>query len=199
VAGDPGGVELSDVPPGTWLNRGERVLYDSAWVKLVVADVVMPDGTQVDHHVVRMPREAAGTIMVRQGRVLMVYRHRFITETWGWEIPAGAVDDGETFQAAAVREAREESGWEPQTVTPLCRFYPANGVLAQTFHIFVSRDAVHRGEPTDINESTRVEWFTPAEIRDMLQQGAISDGLSFGGLTYALAMEVIDDPRLPGV
>jgi 8-oxo-dGTP pyrophosphatase MutT (NUDIX family) len=199
VAGDPGGVELSDVPSGTWLNRGERILYDSAWVKLVVADVVMPDGTQVDHHVVRMPREAAGTIMVREGRVLLMYRHRFITDTWGWEIPAGAVDDGETFQAAAIREAREESGWEPHTVTPLCRFYPANGVLAQTFHIFVSRDAVHRGEPTDINESTRVEWFTSAEIRDMLKQSAISDGLSFGGLTYALAMAVIDDPGRPGV
>ena len=199
MAGDPGGVELSDVPSGTWLNRGERILYDSAWVKLVVADVVMPDGTQVDHHVVRMPREAAGTIMVREGRVLLMYRHRFITDTWGWEIPAGAVDDGETFQAAAIREAREESGWEPHTVTPLCRFYPANGVLAQTFHIFVSRDAVHRGEPTDINESTRVEWFTPAEIRDMLKQSAISDGLSFGGLTYALATKAIDDPERSGV
>jgi 8-oxo-dGTP pyrophosphatase MutT (NUDIX family) len=193
VASDRSGVELSDVPPGTWLNRGERVLYDSAWVKLVIADVLMPDGTQVDHHVVRMPREAAGTIMVRDGRVLLMYRHRFITDTWGWEIPAGAVDDGETFQAAAIREALEESGWEPQTVTPLCRFYPANGVLAQTFHIFVSRDAVHRGEPTDINESTRIEWFVPADIRDMLKRGAISDGLSFGGLTYALAMQVIDD------
>ena len=199
MAGDPGGVELSDVPLGTWLNRGERVLYDSAWVKLVVADVVMPDGTQVDHHVVRMPREAAGTIIERDGRVLLMYRHRFITDTWGWEIPAGAVDDGETFQAAAIREAREESGWEPQTVTPLCRFYPANGVLAQTFHIFVSRDAVHRGEPTDINESTRIEWFTRAEILDMLKQSAISDGLSFGGLTYALATKAIDDPERSGV
>ena len=58
---------------------------------------------------------------------------------------------------------------------------------------------MHRGEPTDINESTRIEWFTPAEIRDMLKQSAISDGLSFGGLTYALAMEVIDDPERSGV
>ena len=73
----------------------------------------------------------------------------------GWEIPAGAVDHGESLSAGAVREALEESGWEPQTLTPLCQFFPANGVLGQTFHIFVSRDAVHRGDPTDINESTR--------------------------------------------
>jgi len=103
VAGDRGGGELSDVPRGTWLNRGERILYDSAWVQLAIADVVMPDGTQVDHHVVRMPREAAGTIIVREGRVLLMYRHRFITDTWGWEIPAGAVDAGETLEQGAIR------------------------------------------------------------------------------------------------
>ena len=35
MAGDPGGNELSDPPdappPGTWLNRGERTIYDSDW------------------------------------------------------------------------------------------------------------------------------------------------------------------------
>jgi 8-oxo-dGTP pyrophosphatase MutT (NUDIX family) len=187
VAGDRGGIQLSELPRGTWVNRGERVLYDSAWVQLAIADVLMPDGTQVDHHVVRMPREAAGTIMVRDGRVLLMYRHRFITDTWGWEIPAGAVDAGETLEDGAVREALEESGWEPQTLSRLCHFFPANGVLGQTFHIFVSRDAVHRGEPTDVNESTRIEWFTPHEARRLLETGEISDGLSFGAVTYALA------------
>ena len=169
------------------MNRGERVIYDSAWVRLVIADVVMPDGTQVDHHVVRMPREAAGTIIVRDGRVLLMYRHRFITDTWGWEIPAGAVDEHESIEAGAIREAVEESGWEPRTLAPLCRFFPANGVLGQTFHIFVSGDAVHRGEPTDINESRRLEWFKANEVRELLRGGEITDGLSFGAVTYALA------------
>ena len=190
MAGDRGGIQLIDPPPnpppGTWVNRGERIIYDSAWVRVAIADVVMPDGTQVDHHVVRMPRQAAGTIVVDAGRVLLLYRHRFVTDTWGWEIPAGAVDEGETTEAAAVREAVEEAGWEPGTVTRLCAFQPANGVLDQTFHIFVGRDAVRRGEP-DVNEAARIDWFAPDEIRTMLQTGAIRDGLSFGALSYALA------------
>jgi 8-oxo-dGTP pyrophosphatase MutT (NUDIX family) len=187
VARDRGGAELSDTPPtGTWLNRDERVLYDSEWVRLVIADVLMPDGTQVDHHVVRMPRDAAGTIIVRDGRVLLMYRHRFITDTWGWEIPAGAVDAGETLEAGAIREAVEESGWQPRSLTPLCRFFPANGLLAQAFHIFISHAATEVGEP-DVNESTRIEWFTPSALRELLQAGEINDGLSFGAVTYALA------------
>jgi len=188
VAGDRLGFELNGVPapePGTWLHRGETVLYDSPWVRLAIADVLMPDGTQVDHHLVRMPRPAAGTIIVRDGSVLLLHRHRFITDTWGWEIPAGAVDEGESVEAAAIREAREESGWRPATVELLCRFHPANGILDQVFHIFLSRDAVDAGGPTDTNEAARVEWVPVDEVRRMVLDGRVSDGLSFGALAYA--------------
>lgn len=177
--------------PGTWLNRGDRLIYDSAWIRLVTADVVMPDGTQIDHHVVRMPSEAAGTILIRDGHVLLLYRHRFISDTWGWEVPAGAVDTGETVPQAARRESLEESGWEPQTVQPLCSFHPANGILDQTFHIFTSIDAVHRGEPTDTNEAAKVEWHAINEVQRLLISGEITDGLSFGALGYAFTSGAI--------
>lgn len=176
-----------DPPDGTWLDRGDTIIYDSDWVRLVTTDVVMPDGTQVDHHVVRMPRPAAGCLLLDAGRLLLLYRHRFITDSWGWEIPAGGVDLDETPAEAARREAREESGWEPRTVDHLCTFHPANGLLDQAFHIFVSADAVHRGEPEDPNEAARIEWIDTAEVRSLLVNGSITDGLSFAAISFAFA------------
>jgi 8-oxo-dGTP pyrophosphatase MutT (NUDIX family) len=171
--------------PGEWLDRGDTVIYDSAWVRLVTTDVVMPDGTRIDHHVVRMPRPAAGTIMIHDTHVLLLWRHRFITGSWGWEIPAGAVDEGETPEDAARREAVEESGWRPRTVEHLCAFHPANGVLDQRFHIYTSHDAEHLGAPTDVNEAARIEWRPIEAVRESLLGGEITDGLSFGALSYA--------------
>lgn len=179
------------VPIGRWTDRGDTVIYDSDWVRLVTTDVVMPDGTQVDHHVVRMPHPAAGTIMVRDGEVLLLWRHRFITDTWGWEIPAGAVDDGESPAEAAVREAREESGWRPESVTQLCAFHPASGVLDQTFHVFAADDPVEVGAPTDINEAARVEWVPVDAARSLYVNGEITDGLTFAAFGYALAAGVL--------
>ena len=180
-------VNPGEVPDGTWLHRGETTIYDSDWVSLGIADVMMPDGTQVDHHVVRTPRAAAGCLMIAEERLLLLYRHRFITDTWGWEIPAGGIDAGETPADGARREALEESGWEPFEVEHLCSFHPANGVLDQAFHIFVSHDAVHRGAPHDRNEAARIEWIPISEVRQLLMVGAINDGLSFGAVSYALA------------
>ena len=176
---------------GLWLNRGETAIYRSDWVNLVVADVVMPDGTQVDHHVVRMPNQAAGCVLVQDEEVLLLYRHRFITDTWGWEIPAGKIDAGETPAVAARREAIEESGWDPGEVTPLCAFHPGNGITDQRFHIFTSHAPVHVGAPTDINEATRIVWHDTESLRALLATGRISDGLSFAALSYALASHAI--------
>ena len=174
--------------PGTWINRGDTEIYRCPWLQLVTSDVLLQDGSHIDHHVVRLPRPAAGTIVVANDEVLMLYRHRFITDTWGWEIPAGAADPGESVEQAAIRETLEETGWEPRQVAPVCAFYPANGVLDQSFHIFISHDAEHRGEPTDTNEAVSVDWHSITDVRAMLASGHISDGLSFGGLAYAFAM-----------
>lgn len=181
-------------PAGTWLDRGDTIVYDSDWVRVVTTDVVLPDGTQVDHHVVRMPRPAAGTIIVRDDRVLMLWRHRFITDTWGWEIPAGGIDPGESPEQAAIREAAEESGWRPRQVEHLCSYHPANGLLDQTFHIFVARDAEHLGEPSDVNEAARVEWVGVGELHELLTTGRVTDGLSFGAISYAFATGAIRPP-----
>jgi 8-oxo-dGTP pyrophosphatase MutT (NUDIX family) len=169
-------------------------VYDSDWVSLHIADVEMPDGTQVDHHVVRTPRPAAGTVIIGDDGILLLHRHRFITDTWGWEIPAGGVDPGETPEHGAIREALEETGWEPTTVSPLCRFHPANGLLDQVFHIYVSADAVHRGEPVDANEADRVEWIALTDALRLLQTGRISDGLSFAAISYWFASRATVPP-----
>ena len=89
-----------------WTVHGERVIYDSPWVRLALTDVEIPGGPRFEHHVVRMPAEAAGTVVVDPARgVLLLWRHRFTTDTWGWEVPAGRVDEGETPIEAAAREA----------------------------------------------------------------------------------------------
>ncbi len=171
-----------------WTVHGERSLYESEWLRLVLVDVEIPAGARFEHHVVRMPNQAAGTIVRDLDRgVLLLWRHRFITDTWGWEIPAGRIDPGETASRAAARETLEETGWEPAPVRPLFRFQPTNGLSDQVFHIFIADGATYVGEPSDPGESERVEWVAVADLRRLVQEGQMLDGLSLTAVLYALA------------
>ena len=60
---------------------------------------------------------AAGAVVLRKGRVLMVHRPAYDD----WSFPKGKLDRGETSRAAAVREVEEETGLRVRLGVPLSR------------------------------------------------------------------------------
>lgn len=175
-----------------WSVHGERSIYSSDWVGLSLVDVEIPGGDRFDHHVVRVPYEAAGTVVHDPDRgVLLLWRHRFITDTWGWEIPAGGIDPGEQPRDAAARETREETGWEPQHLRELLTYHPSNGLSDQTFHLFAARGAEHVGEPTDPYEAERIEWVSVDDVTTHIREGRVTDGLSLTALLAAANLGVL--------
>jgi 8-oxo-dGTP pyrophosphatase MutT (NUDIX family) len=170
-----------------WTVHGERTLYDSDWVRLALADVELPSGDRYEHHVVRISRPAAAAVMRRDGEILLLWRHRMVTDSWGWEVPAGRADPGESPEEAAAREAVEETGWRPRSMRRLGSFHPMPGLVEQTFHVFVADGADRVGEPSDTDEAERVEWLPEASVREFLRDGSIGDGFSLVALHWALA------------
>jgi 8-oxo-dGTP pyrophosphatase MutT (NUDIX family) len=135
-----------------------------------------------------MPNKAAGAVVHDPARgVLLLWRHRFITDTWGWEIPAGGMNPGETAEQAAARETLEETGWRPGPLRPLVNYHPTNGISDQTFHTFVADGATPVGAPTDIGASERIEWVPVHELRRIVVDNEMTDGMSLTAITYALA------------
>jgi 8-oxo-dGDP phosphatase len=175
-----------------WTVHGERSVYESPWVSLRLVDVEIPGQERFDHHVVRMPHRASGTIVHDPDRgVLLLWRHRFITDTWGWELPAGRIDEGETPEQGAARECLEETGWRPGPLEPLFTYEPMNGVCDQFFHVFLAAGATYVGEPTEPAESERVEWVDVATVRAEIVAGRVNEGMGLTGLLWALTFDRI--------
>jgi 8-oxo-dGTP pyrophosphatase MutT (NUDIX family) len=169
-----------------WQVHSEKTLYADAWLDVRVADVELPDGRHLDHRLVRTSPAAGAVVTDDQERVLLIWRHRFITDSWGWEIPMGAVEEGEMPQAAAAREVEEETGWRPGLLRPFLAVQPSNGISDNLHYVYRGESATRIGPPSDTWEAERVEWLPLSRIRKLIDNGEIVCGTTLSALLYVL-------------
>ncbi|WP_431890655.1 NUDIX hydrolase [Nocardiopsis alba] len=179
--------ESSEGGRGRWVVHGERAIYDSPWVRLGKADITTPSGNRFEHHTVTLPSAAVIAIVDRAGEhVLMSYRHRFVPDVWGWELPGGLLDPEETPEQTAVREALEETGHRVGSVEHVATFEPMIGTVRSPHHVFVGRDAEPVADPTEFDEGV-YEWVPLAEVRGLISKGRIQSSGTLIALLHILA------------
>lgn len=171
-----------------WTVHGEYPLYTNRWVNLRLVEVELPDGQRFSHHAVRVG-PSAGTVVVVDKRVLLLWRHRFITDTWGFEIPAGKAEEDEPPDRAAAREVEEETGWRPGPLRSLLYLQPTPGITDSRHYVFTADSARWIGPPTDTTEAERVVWVPLAEVRTLIDQQRLVSGSTMAALLYVLSSQ----------
>jgi 8-oxo-dGTP diphosphatase len=101
------------------------------------------------------------------GRVLLARRSAGARDEPGtWDCGAGAIEFGETFEQAVIREVTEEYATAPLTielrgVRNVLRADPPSHWVAVIFSVRVDPTAVRIGEPHKFDD---VAWFDPAAL-----------------------------------
>lgn len=171
-----------------WAVFGSRSIYRSRWLDLQLVDVEAPDGARFEHHVVRMQRVVVAVVLDDSGEsVLMLRRHRFIDDSWGWEVPVGIVEPNEDPAAAAEREVEEETGWRPKPLSRALTYQPAIGIADTPHEVYVGVGADQQGAPTDVTEAEEIAWVSVDKLLDMVNDGSIRDGATLVGVLHLLA------------
>jgi ADP-ribose pyrophosphatase YjhB (NUDIX family) len=171
-----------------WVVHGERTVYDNPWVRLAQVDVRLPGGRRFWHHVVHLQTVAVAAVLDERGRVLMLRRHRFVPDTYGWELPGGFPNDGEDLASAAAREVEEETGWRPTGPgVHLLTFHPIPGMVDARHAIYVFSGAEYVGEPADVEEAGQTAWLPLQDMPSLIEQGEVLGSGSLVGLLYLLA------------
>jgi 8-oxo-dGTP diphosphatase len=107
--------------------------------------------------------DAAGGVVERDGRVLLVHRPRYDD----WTFPKGKLDPGESFEDAALREVEEETGVRCTLGRELpATRYEVNGRPKLVRYWLM----IPREEPgfTPNDETDDLRWLTPDQARALL-------------------------------
>jgi len=66
-----------------WKIYVERLVDENPCIRLSIASVGLPDGTEFEQYVMPMRRTTATVVVDDQDRVLLMRRHRFIVDSAG--------------------------------------------------------------------------------------------------------------------
>ncbi|HET7320607.1 MAG TPA: NUDIX hydrolase [Candidatus Saccharimonadales bacterium] len=110
------------------------------------------------------PIDLAGCVVV-DGYDRLLLLHRNTQKFQHWELPGGKVEKGETAEAAAVRELREELGVQVRLVKALGseEFEDADGYFR--YHWFQA--VIEGGEP-EVQEAGKFDDFDYFDLEDLM-------------------------------
>jgi 8-oxo-dGTP pyrophosphatase MutT (NUDIX family) len=137
-------------------------------------------------------RRGAVGVAVREGRLLVIRRSPWVEAPGAWCFPGGAIEPGESEEAALIREFREELNVEVRPVRVLWRCVTSWSVELSWWLIDLAPGARFTMHPREVDA---LQWLTPAEIRrlphllesnrqflEAASAGALSvDGVDFSG------------------
>lgn len=131
---------------------------------------------------------AAAMLGVREdGRIVMVKQYRNALDRFTLEIPAGGLSGtDEPTMDGAIREFKEETGYEVQNVKLLLSLYTTVAFCNEKIDIYYG-DAVCQGaQNLDEDEMIEILDYSLDELTEMVHNGTIMDGKTISAImTYA--------------
>lgn len=174
---------------GAWTRHDEQVVLSGDWLDVVVTDVSTPAGHRFSQDVVRARWDQAGCLVVNEAhQVMLVWRYRFITDRWGWELPTGSVLRTDDICAAVARLVEADCGWSVRGSQLVWSLPQSPDNTDRLGHLVwaQARDCLGPPDPHVIGQ---VGWFGIRQLRQVMND-SIHDTFTVAALLWLFARSV---------
>jgi ADP-ribose pyrophosphatase len=167
-----------------WAEVG--VAYQDPFLRLLRDAVVFSGGRRAVHHRVLSNHHPSGAAVlpVHGKRVVLIRHFRHPSRCWHWEIPRGAIELGQTAEAAAKAELEEEIGSRCELLVPLGLVHGASSLVSGAVALFLgSVDEI--GAPQLSEGIAAVRTVEISELESMIDSGEVTDAFTLGAVLRA--------------
>jgi 8-oxo-dGTP pyrophosphatase MutT (NUDIX family) len=175
---------------GDWRVVDSEIVIETPYLRLRRDNIELPDGRLVENYFVRESRGFSVIFALTEDeRVVLVRQYKHGIARSVLELPAGAIDPGESAADCARRELGEETGYEGRPPEPehLATFIYDPTSSNTYFHVFLVRGARPVvAQDFDPTEAIEVELATLEQLRGYVRDGTISVGTHVAVIYYVL-------------
>ena len=135
-------------------------------------------GTEHDFYIIES-RDWVNIIpLTDDHQVIMIRQYRHGSREVTLEIPGGLVDPGDTPEKAAVRELREETGYQAEEVVKIGVSNPNPAIFSNRCYTFLARNIEKVSDPRpDQTEDIEVVLVPLSDIQGLIRKGEIDHAI----------------------
>ena len=185
--------------PVRWERIGREVAFEGRVVDVWRDRVRIERGGEARETVIDLvhhPGAVAIVALDRDGTVALLRQFRYAAAGEIWEIPAGTLEEGESFEACARRELAEEAGVRAARWTPLVTVYTTPGFCDEEMRVFLAEDLTAAEGTLDADELFELARVPLVEALAWSASGEVRDAKTLVGL-YAARARLEREGRWP--
>ena len=165
------------------------LVHDGRIVHLSVDTVRFPDGSVGELELVRHRGAAAVLPVVSAAddpdpEVLLLRQYRYAAGGVIYEVPAGIIEPGESWEECARRELEEEAGVQAGRLVRMTTIHTTPGFTNEEIHLYAAFDLAPGVAGTDSDEFLEVVRQPLSEVLNLVRRGEISDAKTLVTVLY---------------
>lgn len=173
-----------------WERLSREVVFEGRVVDVFRDTVrIERDGEEREavYDLVHHPGAVAIVAVFDDGTVALVDQFRYAVGASIREIPAGTLEEGESFESCAERELAEEIGCRAERWTALATVFTTPGFSDEKMRIFLAEELSEAAGERDQDEHLEVVRVPLRVAVDQARRGEIEDAKTVAGLALAWA------------
>lgn len=161
-----------------------KTIYKGKIINLKIDDVTLPNGNTSQREIVEHPGAVAVIAKTADDKLVLVKQYRKPLERVIYEIPAGKLEKGEDPMETAVRELKEETGYQCEKLEHLVSFYTSPGFADEIVHVYYTDSLVEGERQLDDDEFLENHEVDLSEALEMIKDQRIYDAKTVYAVQY---------------
>ena len=117
--------------------------------------------------------------------ILLVNQYRYLNQEESLEFPCGAIESNLSAKKNAIKELREETGYDCKTLNFIGEFSPFSGVCDEMCSVFIADQLFKNSLLPDMTEEFELIELSMNEIEEKIENGLIWDGMTMAAWIMA--------------